>query len=165
MITSFAFLLVAASTLAMIPIMLYIFRLEAHGWQWQHAALFSASIASTDAVAVSAILKKGSPRHPIPFHSIPFLSFLFHFFVNLPSCPLPPPLFPPLPLSPSLPALALLLLSLLSNKQSSFHVEAMREWEGPAALASELLGVGSLSTFAGVLVARRSWREGCHCEQ
>jgi NhaP-type Na+/H+ or K+/H+ antiporter len=60
MVMSFAFLLVAASTVALIPIMLFALNLQAQNWQWQHAALFSAMIASTDAVAVSAILKKGA---------------------------------------------------------------------------------------------------------
>eukprot|EP00884_Botryococcus_braunii_P005640 jgi/Botrbrau1/15077/Bobra.0286s0006.2 len=59
MVMAFAVQLVLASTLAMIPIMLYGLNLRAQNWQWQHAALFSAMIASTDAVAVSAILKKG----------------------------------------------------------------------------------------------------------
>ena len=30
------------------------------GWRWQHAALFSSMVASTDAVAVSAILHSGA---------------------------------------------------------------------------------------------------------
>lgn len=32
------------------------------GWRWQHAALFSSMVASTDAVAVSAILHSGASR-------------------------------------------------------------------------------------------------------
>lgn len=43
----------------MTPILLYAFDLRGAGWMWQHAALFSAMIAPTDAVSVSSILKKG----------------------------------------------------------------------------------------------------------
>ena len=60
-IFSYAFLLVIISTLAMIPVMLYIFNLRNLGWMWQDAGLFAAMVASTDAVAVSALLKKGEP--------------------------------------------------------------------------------------------------------
>lgn len=59
-VISFAFLVVIASTAMFVPILLYVFGLNKLGWNWQHAALFSAMIASTDAVAVSAILKKGT---------------------------------------------------------------------------------------------------------
>ncbi|EIE21844.1 hypothetical protein COCSUDRAFT_56295 [Coccomyxa subellipsoidea C-169] len=58
-VISFAFLVVIASTAMFVPILLYVLGLKDLGWTWQHAALFSAMIASTDAVAVSAILKKG----------------------------------------------------------------------------------------------------------
>lgn len=58
-IFSYAFLLVIISTLAMIPVMLYIFNLRNLGWMWQDAGLFAAMVASTDAVAVGALLKKG----------------------------------------------------------------------------------------------------------
>ncbi len=61
-IFSYAFLLVIISTLAMIPIMMYIFNLRELGWMWQDAGLFAAMVASTDAVAVSALLKKGEHR-------------------------------------------------------------------------------------------------------
>ena len=57
----FAFLIVIASTALMTPILLYVFDLRSVGWMWQHAALFSAMIAPTDAVSVSSILKKGKP--------------------------------------------------------------------------------------------------------
>lgn len=57
----FAFLIVIASTALMTPILLYVFDLRNAGWMWQHAALFSAMIAPTDAVSVSSILKKGMP--------------------------------------------------------------------------------------------------------
>ncbi len=59
-VISFAFLVVIASTAMFVPILLYVLGLKDLGWTWQHAALFSAMIASTDAVAVSAILKKGA---------------------------------------------------------------------------------------------------------
>lgn len=59
----FAFLIVIASTALMTPILLYVFNLRSVGWLWQHAALFSAMIAPTDAVSVSSILKKGAPKH------------------------------------------------------------------------------------------------------
>lgn len=58
----FAFLIVIASTALMTPILLYVFNLRNSGWMWQHAALFSAMIAPTDAVSVSSILKKGMPK-------------------------------------------------------------------------------------------------------
>ena len=56
----FAFLIVMASTAIFTPVLLYVFQLKKLGWAWEHGALFSAMIASTDAVAVSAILKKGA---------------------------------------------------------------------------------------------------------
>ena len=59
-VISFAFLIVMASTAIFTPVLLYVFGLKELGWEWQHGALFSAMIASTDAVAVSAILKKGA---------------------------------------------------------------------------------------------------------
>ena len=62
-VISFAFLVVIASTAMFVPILLYVFDLKKLGWTWEHAALFSAMIASTDAVAVSAILKKGVKLH------------------------------------------------------------------------------------------------------
>lgn len=59
-VISFAFLMVLASTFVMIPVQLYLFGLQNQGWYWQHAALFAAMSASTDAVAVGAILKSGA---------------------------------------------------------------------------------------------------------
>ena len=59
-VLTFAFLMVIASTAVMTPILLYIFDLRSTGWLWQHAALFSAMIAPTDAVSVSSVLKKGA---------------------------------------------------------------------------------------------------------
>ena len=58
-VLTFAFLMVIASTALMTPILLYVFDLRHTGWMWQHAALFSAMIAPTDAVSVSSVLKKG----------------------------------------------------------------------------------------------------------
>ncbi len=62
-VLTFAFLMVIASTAVMTPILLYIFDLRNTGWLWQHAALFSAMIAPTDAVSVSSVLKKGQFLH------------------------------------------------------------------------------------------------------
>ena len=61
-VISLAFLIVIASTIIYTPLLLYLFDLRKVGWLWEHGALFSAMISSTDAVAVSAILKKGDPR-------------------------------------------------------------------------------------------------------
>ena len=58
-VLTFAFLIVIASTAVMTPILLFVFDLRGIGWMWQHAALFSAMIAPTDAVSVSSVLKKG----------------------------------------------------------------------------------------------------------
>lgn len=63
----FAFLMVMLFTMLMTPILLYIFDLRHAGWKWQHAALFAAMIAPTDAVSVSSILKKGTA--PLYRHS------------------------------------------------------------------------------------------------
>ena len=59
-VISLAFLIVIASTAIYTPLLLYVFNLRRVGWLWEHGALFSAMISSTDAVAVSAILKKGT---------------------------------------------------------------------------------------------------------
>lgn len=58
-VVSFAFLLVIASTALLVPVLLFGFQLAKEGWQWPHAALFGAIMASTDAVAVSSLLKSG----------------------------------------------------------------------------------------------------------
>ena len=42
---------------AQVPIMLYLLRLEKHGWTWAHACMFGAMVASTDAVAIVSIMK------------------------------------------------------------------------------------------------------------
>ena len=54
-VISFALLMVLASVFIMLPVLLYVFDLRHQGWYWQHAALFAAMTASTDAVAVGAI--------------------------------------------------------------------------------------------------------------
>ena len=59
----------------MIPVMLYIFNLRNLGWMWQDAGLFAAMVASTDAVAVGALLKKGKPSKTwladvLPAHAV-----------------------------------------------------------------------------------------------
>lgn len=61
-VISLAFLIVIASTAIYTPLLLYLFDLRKVGWLWEHGALFSAMISSTDAVAVAAILKKGGRR-------------------------------------------------------------------------------------------------------
>ena len=63
-VISFAFLMVLASTAMLSPVLLYVFGLADLGWRWEHAAMFSAILASTDAVAVSAVLKSGAPPRP-----------------------------------------------------------------------------------------------------
>lgn len=55
----FALVNVVASTLAFIPLMLYVLGLAKSGWRAVDAALFGAMLGSTDAVAVTAILKAG----------------------------------------------------------------------------------------------------------
>jgi hypothetical protein len=57
---AFAVLAVVGMALMMTPLLLYAFDLQAAGWHWSHAALFTCMIASTDAVAVTAVLKKAN---------------------------------------------------------------------------------------------------------
>lgn len=57
---TFAVLAVLGMVLIMTPLLLYSFDLSASGWHWSHAALFVCMIASTDAVAVTAVLKKAN---------------------------------------------------------------------------------------------------------
>lgn len=57
-VVTLAFLVVMGLCAVLIPIMLYVFWLKPHGWQWYDAALFGSMIASTDAVAIVAVLKK-----------------------------------------------------------------------------------------------------------
>ncbi|EFN55361.1 expressed protein [Chlorella variabilis] len=59
----FAFLVVLLSTLLATPVLLYGLRLAGWGWRWQHGALFSAMLASTDALAITAVLRRaGGPE-------------------------------------------------------------------------------------------------------
>ena len=57
---AFAVLAVVGMAVIMTPLLLYAFDLRATGWHWSHAALFTCMIASTDAVAVTAVLKKAN---------------------------------------------------------------------------------------------------------
>jgi hypothetical protein len=57
-IITFAVGAVIGMVVIMTPLLLYGFDLESAGWHWTHAALFVAMIASTDVVAVSAVIKK-----------------------------------------------------------------------------------------------------------
>lgn len=61
-----AFLVVVGTCAALIPIMLYILQLQHFHWAWYHAALFGAIIASTDAVAIVAVLKKCKAPDHVP---------------------------------------------------------------------------------------------------
>lgn len=56
-----AFLCVIINTVLLTPVLLYGFNLHSDGWAWQHAVLFSAMVASTDAVSVTAVLHSGGP--------------------------------------------------------------------------------------------------------
>lgn len=56
---AFAFLMVAASTLLLVPLLLHGVGLAALGWTWKHVALFNSMVAATDAVSVTASLKQG----------------------------------------------------------------------------------------------------------
>lgn len=56
-----AFINVAIATIALVPVLLYGLGLQREGWRPIDVALFGAMIASTDAVAVSAVLKSGEP--------------------------------------------------------------------------------------------------------
>lgn len=58
----FALVNVVLTTLAFIPVMLYGLGMSAAGWTVMDAALFGAVLGSTDAVAVTAILKAGEPK-------------------------------------------------------------------------------------------------------
>jgi hypothetical protein len=52
-----AFVVVGATCVIMIPIMLHMLQLQQFGWNWIHACMFGAMIASTDAVAIVSIMK------------------------------------------------------------------------------------------------------------
>jgi len=62
-VVTLAFLVVMGMCGVLIPVMLYVFWLKPQGWAWYDAALFGSMIASTDAVAIVAVLKKsGGPE-------------------------------------------------------------------------------------------------------
>ena len=75
-VISLAFLIVIASTAIYTPLLLYLFDLRQVGWRWEHGALFSAMISSTDAVAVAAILKKGEAFCHAAISPHPFLQIV-----------------------------------------------------------------------------------------
>ena len=56
----FAFGVVAANTVLLAVFMLYVLNLRNEGWEWTDAFLFACMIASTDALAVTAIMKDGA---------------------------------------------------------------------------------------------------------
>lgn len=56
----FAFVVVSANTVLLAVFMLYVLNLRNEGWEWTDAFLFACMIASTDALAVTAIMKDGS---------------------------------------------------------------------------------------------------------
>ena len=61
-VIAFAFLVVVASAALSTPLLLVLLGLREMGWRWQHGALFSAMLASTDALAVTAVLRRaGGP--------------------------------------------------------------------------------------------------------
>jgi len=60
-VVTLAFLVVMGTCAVLIPVMLYVFWLKPRGWAWYDAALFGSMIASTDAVAIVAVLKKSAP--------------------------------------------------------------------------------------------------------
>ena len=62
-IVTYAFLVVLLTTAVIAPFLLYGMGMVHSGWQWPHAALLVAMVASTDALAVSAIIKTaGGPE-------------------------------------------------------------------------------------------------------
>ncbi|KAI8472713.1 MAG: Sodium/hydrogen exchanger family-domain-containing protein [Monoraphidium minutum] len=62
-VVTMAFLVVGAGCALMVPIMLYLLRLKDSGWNWLHACMFGAIVASTDAVAIVSIMKtSGGPK-------------------------------------------------------------------------------------------------------
>jgi NhaP-type Na+/H+ or K+/H+ antiporter len=56
-VLSLAFLVVCVGTGLLIPIMLYVFNLRAQMWNWASVATLGSMVASTDAVAIVAIMK------------------------------------------------------------------------------------------------------------
>lgn len=61
-VLTLAFLVVSAGCVLMIPIMLYVLRLGTSGWTWEMACMFGAMVASTDAVAIIAIMRSSERR-------------------------------------------------------------------------------------------------------
>jgi NhaP-type Na+/H+ or K+/H+ antiporter len=62
-VVTMAFLVVGAGCALMVPIMLHVLRLKGSGWNWAHACMFGAIVASTDAVAIVAIMRTaGGPK-------------------------------------------------------------------------------------------------------
>jgi NhaP-type Na+/H+ or K+/H+ antiporter len=63
-IFSLAFLVVVLGAALATPVLLYGLRLVHSGWLWQHAALFSAVVSATDAIAIGAVLHQAAgPTH------------------------------------------------------------------------------------------------------
>jgi hypothetical protein len=58
-IVMLAFGLVFLSALLLTVLILYVMDFRSKGWAWVHGALFSAMIASTDAISVPAMLRSG----------------------------------------------------------------------------------------------------------
>ena len=52
-----AFVVVGGTCGLLIPVLLYILNLHTKGWNWPYAALLGAMLASTDAVAIVAVMK------------------------------------------------------------------------------------------------------------
>lgn len=65
----FAFVVVAANTVILAAFMLYGLNLK-DTWTWTDAFLFATMIASTDAVAVTAIMKQGMTKIACSLHII-----------------------------------------------------------------------------------------------
>lgn len=62
-VVTMAFLVVGAGCALMVPIMLHLLRLQGSGWTWAHACMFGAIVASTDAVAIVAVMRtSGGPK-------------------------------------------------------------------------------------------------------
>ncbi len=60
-----AFVVVGGTCGLLIPVLLYIFNLHTAGWTWPYAALLGAMLASTDAVAIVAVMKTSAfTPHP-----------------------------------------------------------------------------------------------------
>lgn len=66
----FAFLVVLANTALLAVFLLYGLDLRHSGWKWSHGFLFATMVASTDAVAVTAVLKQGKKLRMTPILSL-----------------------------------------------------------------------------------------------